>query len=220
MKFADLTLSTLTGSSDTCCLRGPPWSIMSSSGTQNFQSSGCPSGSPSERRPAAKALEFTICAAARHLLGQCKECILGRLFLCALRRGKRSARYGASNNQSTQARCLSKVCGPCACCMRCKGCLGMPGGYEAHRVCPSEVLLAEAFHERAVTDLAPLKARSVSSFLPVRLRHKALQLIPHAVWESPIQTWHRRWHRLSAEEQNLSDALTWDPLLCLAPLPP
>ena len=220
MKLADLTLSTLTGSSDTCCLRGPPWSIMSSSGTQNFQSSGCPSGSPSERRPAAKALEFTICTAARRLLGQCKECRLGRLFLCALGRGKRSAQYGANNNQSTQARCLSKPCGPCARCMRCKGCLGMPGGYEAHRVCPSEVFFGEAFHERAVTNLAPLKARSVPPFLPVRLRHEALQLIPHAVWESPIQTRHSRWHRLSAEEKNLSDALTRDHLLSLAPLPP
>lgn len=95
----------------------------------------------------------------------------------------------------------------------------MLGGYEAHRVCPSEVLLVEAFHERAVTDLAPLKARSVPSFLPVRLRHKALQLIPHAVWESPVQTWHGRWHRLSAEVQSLSEALTWDHLLSLAPLP-
>ena len=93
--LADLTLSTLTGSSDTCCLRGPPWSIMSSSGTQNFQSSGCPSGSPSERRPAAKALEFTICAAARHLLGQCKECRLERLLPHALGKGKRAAHNGA-----------------------------------------------------------------------------------------------------------------------------
>lgn len=85
----------------------------------------------------------------------------------------------------TKYRAICLIMNDCAC--------------RAHRVCPSEVRFNEPSHQGAVFDLGELKICPIAALFPFCVRHKALQLPSHALWEGPIQAGHSFREHLRAD---------------------